>query len=68
MSKKIRKDVLGKIPQIGDTIVYNPPHYKGLEFFICKGFTKVGLPIEEEGETYSPCRTGFVVIKKELYE
>lgn len=41
---KIRKDILGVEPNEGDTIVYNPPKYKGLIFGICIGFTEVGLP------------------------
>lgn len=43
---EIRKDLLGKIPEIGNIIAYNPPKYKGLEVHYVIGFSKTsGLPI-----------------------
>ena len=72
--KEIRKDILGVTPQIGDTIIYNPPHYKGLVYGICVGFSKVGLPLVDIDNPnnnylgnktdgfYSP-KTGFTVTK-----
>ena len=43
---KIREDILGNIPDIGDTIAYNPPRYKGLVHGICVRFTSSGLAEE----------------------
>lgn len=76
-----REDMMGKTPQIGDTIIYNPPRYKGLEKMICVGFAKSGLPIlvkppvyantkyslEELASKYAGCtpKTGFVIVKRE---
>jgi signal peptidase I len=65
-----RKDMFGVIPEIGDTIVFNPPYYKGLVSSKVIGFAKSGLP---EVESYTPPynsnnemndtpKTGFVVI------
>lgn len=42
---QIRKDILGREPIVGDTIVYNPPSYKGIESALVVGFAKSGLPI-----------------------
>ena len=72
----IRKDILGKLPGINDTIVFNPAAYKGLAYGKVVGFTRVGLPILEldkkfantyigqrnKDGTYSP-KTGFVIVK-----
>ena len=72
----IRKDIIGNIPQIGDTIAFNRPSYKGLSYGIVLSFSKAGLPemnvdhIDSIGRysktienKYSP-KTGFAVIKK----
>ena len=80
-SKNSRKeDFLGKIPEIGDMIVFNPPGYKGLINAECIGFTKAGLPkcvnfseefhaiqssIKSKG-FYTP-KTDFIALKKEDY-
>ena len=71
----VRKDILGNIPKIGDTIVFNPPAYKGLVFGEVLSFSGVGLP-EIDGKNndrlyygrnrygrYAP-KTGFVIAKK----
>lgn len=67
----IRKDIIGNVPQIGDTIAFNPPAYKGLVFGKILSFSKSGLP-EVCGDNYyaknisggySP-KTGFAIIKK----
>ena len=72
---EIRKDILGNIPEIGDTIVFNPPWYKGLVHGTCMGFSDSGLPkvsnlsntsgmqheVRKYG-SYTP-KTGFVVVK-----
>ena len=72
---QVRKDIFGNVPQIGDTIVFNPPSYKGLVWGKCSGYTNCGLPkitsktnissinhkIEMDGY-YAP-RTEFVVVK-----
>lgn len=72
---EIRNDILGRRPEIGDTIVFNPPHYKGLVYGICVGFKKgSGLPIigdlsenyfgtdeDEAGNEYYTPKTGFVI-------
>lgn len=39
-----QKDIFGIEPEIGDTIIYNPPKYKGLVIAKCMGFSKSGLP------------------------
>jgi hypothetical protein len=41
---EIRPDILGTIPTIGSTIVFNPPKYKGLIYGKCIGFSSSGLP------------------------
>lgn len=33
------KDVLGNTLQIGDTVVYNPPYYKGVKKGLITGFS-----------------------------
>ena len=72
---EIRKDILGRTPEIGDVIVFNPPWYKELVHGVCHGFTTTGLPkvvdlpntsgmswrVEQDG-FYTP-KTGFVVVK-----
>lgn len=72
--KEIRKDILGVTPQIGDTITFNPPRFKGLLYGTCVGFSKVGLPLvdidnskesylgNKTDDFYSP-KTGFTVSK-----
>lgn len=61
----IRKDMFGREPLIGDTIVYNPPGYKGLEQGIVIGYSTIGLPkVSKTGNPdiwYTP-KTGFVVV------
>lgn len=70
--KNIKTDIFGIVPQIGDIIVFNPPHYKGLLHFECVGFSEAGLPevnpnkhigATNSNGRYTP-KTGFVVIKK----
>lgn len=75
MEKKIQVDIFGITPELDDTIVYNPPFYKGLVHGKCVGFTKAGLPeIEFEDKDkfygglpnangYHTPKTGFVVYK-----
>ncbi len=71
----IRKDILGNIPKIGDTIAFNKPSYKGLSHGIVLSFSKAGLPemnvdhidsIKRYAKTidnkYSP-KTGFIIAK-----
>ena len=64
----IRKDIIGNIPKIGDTIAFNPPYYKGLVWGECVQFTSVGLPIlkmeEDDDDYFMTPKTGFVIIKK----
>lgn len=38
-------DIFRNVPEIGDTIVYNPPYVKGLDVFEVVGFAKSGLPM-----------------------
>lgn len=66
-------DIFGKTPKIGDTIVFNPPHYKGLVYGECKALSKVGNPrveilsdykgfkLDDEDGLYAP-RTKFVIV------
>ena len=39
-----RKDIAGKIPELWDIVVYNPPGYKGIKMAYVTGFAKSGLP------------------------
>lgn len=68
-NKIIRKDIMGDTPNIGDTIAYNPPKWKGLITTKVIGFSEVGLPIVE----YKPYswlkgnqspKTGFIIAKR----
>lgn len=72
---RLRPDVIGRIPQIGSRIAYNPPYYKGLKVAIVIGFAKSGLPIivpQDEYEEYledshgynDTPKTGFVILDK----
>lgn len=76
---EIQKDILGNIPKVGDTIVFNPPKYKGLLSGEITSFTKSGLPkIEKingnvtfnwslkyaiERDGFYSVKTGFAIIK-----
>ena len=76
---EIRKDLLGKEPEIGSFIAYNPPYYKGLKIGKVMSFTKSGLPLvvptedlvefedseDKECYLYSP-KTGFVIVEDTL--
>lgn len=80
MKNKIRTDIFYITPEIGDTIIFNPPKYKGLVYGECIGFSEAGLPkvtnikpyvssnleygIDKNGY-YTP-KTEFVVKKKGL--
>jgi hypothetical protein len=78
----IRKDIFGEIPKIGDTIIFNPPKYKGLVYGICDGFVQSGLPKVVDVEPYVPYniqydirdngyytpKTGFVVKKSTSFK
>jgi len=62
---KKQLDLFRREPEIGDTIVFNPPGYKGLSWGRCVGFSKAGLPkitYGNEGGEQTP-KTGFVIIK-----
>jgi len=39
-----KTDIFGNEPEVGDTIVFNPPKYKGLISGTCLGFTATGAP------------------------
>lgn len=61
--------MFGREPLIGDTIVYNPPHYKGIVSAVVKGFSNSGLPIVDELNRYSVTnykentpKTGFAIV------
>ena len=41
---KIKQDILGNTPKVGDTIAFNPTGSKGLMSGVVQGFTKTGLP------------------------
>lgn len=78
---QVRKDLLGKEPEIGSFIAYNPPYYKGLKIGKVMSFAKSGLPLvvptedlvefefedpEDKGcYLYSP-KTGFVIVEDTL--
>ncbi len=66
----IQNDIFGEIPCVGDTIVFNPPQFKGLVYGRCMGFSKAGLPLvkvvgdcagSKTKEGYSTPKTGFVI-------
>lgn len=70
--KQKQLDILGVEPEIGDTIVFNPPRYSGLISGKCMGFSASGLPevdtdlvrrsAKNKSGYYTP-KTGFVVCK-----
>jgi len=69
---EIKKDILGRTPEVGDVIGFNPARYKGIILRECKGFSKAGLPEVETGENYIGQRndsgyytpkTDFIIIK-----
>jgi len=73
---KIQTDIFGVTPKIGDTIVYNPPKYKGLVVAKCMGFTKSGLPElafddkysyhgQRNGNGFYTPKTGFLIHKED---
>jgi uncharacterized protein with PhoU and TrkA domain len=39
------KDILGQELQIGDTVAYNPPAYKGITLGIIRDFTPKGVRV-----------------------
>jgi hypothetical protein len=41
---KIKPDLFGNIPKVGDVIGFNPPRYKGLVYGTIIGFSKSGCP------------------------
>lgn len=75
---RIRKDIVNQTPEIGDTIIFNPPKYKGMVVGECIGFSNTGLPKikcnlddcswgnmrweMEHNGCYTP-KTGFVCVK-----
>jgi len=72
---EIRKDIFGETPEIGDTIIFNPPHYKGLVYGICIGFSeKSKLPLvnnlHEESDlklSESYCNSNFSGYRQDGY-
>ena len=42
---KVKTDITGNIPKIGDVVVYNPAYYKGIELLLITEFSKAGCPI-----------------------
>lgn len=59
---------MGDVPEIGDTIAFNPPKIKGLITRKVTGFSNAGLPIVEYGagmwkQNPSP-KTGFIIAKR----
>ena len=60
---------MGDTPNIGDTIAYNPPRYKGLITTKVIGFSEAGLPIVDylQHPQYNPNptpKTGFIIAKR----
>ena len=60
----MKKDIFNKTPKIGDTIVFNPPKYKGVMSSIIVGFSKAGLPMVNHipGCLSNSIKTSFVII------
>jgi len=67
-------DILNQEVNIGDTIVFNPPKYKGIVHGIVRGFSESGLPkihtitrvhgaYIQEKDFYNTPKTGFAVVK-----
>lgn len=64
-----KKDILGREPQIGDIIAYNPPRKKGMDYGKVIGYSVTGLPVVDKpvGWGHSSPRTGFAIIKSESW-
>ena len=57
---KIKSDIVGNTPKVGDFIVYNPPHYKGIRLVKISDFTKAGCPQGREKDgTFHIVKTNF---------
>ena len=52
----IRPDMVGRIPNIGDQVAFNPPNYKGLLLRNILKFSKLGLPIVDMNWDREPGR------------
>ena len=68
-----KKDIFGDIPNIGDTIIFNPPKYKGLLYGELIKFTDAGCPgvlVEEYKDNNSirleTIRKGFYSVKDQF--
>lgn len=46
--------------EVGDTIAYNPPHYKGLDVRKVREITKAGAIKTDDGTSL---RTGYVIVE-----
>lgn len=78
---EIRKDLLGKEPEIGSFIAYNPPYFKGLVIAKVIAFSSSGLPrvvkreqlqyfytydLENQERWLNTPKTGFVIVEDTL--
>ena len=78
---EIRKDLLGKEPQVGSFIAYNPPYHKGLVIAKVIAFSSSGLPrvvqidefedfymedLEDQESWLNTPKTGFVIVEDTL--
>ena len=43
---EIMKDIVGNLINVGDTVAYNPPHYKGLKTGTVTSFTPKGCRVD----------------------
>ena len=78
---EIRKDLLGKEPEIGSFIAYNPPYFKGIIIGKVVAFSSSGLPrvvrreqlqhfytddLERQERRLNTPKTGFVIVEDTL--
>ena len=67
-----KKDIFGNIPNIGDTIIFNPPKYKGLLYGELIKFTNAGCPgvlVEEYEDNDSKIPTTIhLMLYKKLFK
>lgn len=78
---EIRKDLLGKEPQLGSFIAYNPPYFKGIIIGKIVAFSSSGLPrvvrttqlehfyiddLEKQERWLNTPKTGFVIVEDTL--
>lgn len=66
---KVKTDIVGNIPKIGNVVVYNPPYYKRIKLVQISDFTKSGCPKgkSKDGE-FHIIKTNFFITNINLNE